>query len=325
MNRFLKYIVLAVIALLVVAGVAITYITQALPNITAPDLKVEITPERVARGAYLANSVCVCMDCHSTRDWNKFSGPVVKGDMGMGGERFDPSFGFPGTFISKNITPFGLGTWTDGEIYRAITSGVSKDGHPLFPVMPYPNYGKMADEDIHSIIAYLRSLPAVESTPAASKAEFPMSVIMHTIPQAAGPVPRPDPSDALAYGDYLTNAAGCGECHTRAEHGKKVGAPFAGGFEFAFPSGAVVRSANITPSRTGGIGAWTRADFIERFKAYADSSYTDPTVDMAAQEFQTVMPWKMYAHMSEQDLSAIYDHLRTVPAVDATVERWTAK
>src|SRR5690349_10040626 len=101
MKKFLKIIgVLLLIVVLVVVG-AITYVTQALPDIDVQtDLKVDVTPERVARGEYLANSVCVCMDCHSTRDWNKYSGPLVPGTLGKGGERFDETMNFPGTFYS---------------------------------------------------------------------------------------------------------------------------------------------------------------------------------------------------------------------------------
>ncbi len=80
MKKMLKVLGILVLVLVIVVVGAITYVTQALPDIPVQsDLKVEITPERVARGAYLANSVCVCMDCHSTRDWSKFSGPLAPG------------------------------------------------------------------------------------------------------------------------------------------------------------------------------------------------------------------------------------------------------
>lgn len=323
MKRLFKY--LGILLLVAIAGIviAITYITQALPDIPVQaDLKVEITPERVARGEYLANSVCVCMDCHSTRDWNSFSGPLVPGTLGKGGERFDQSMNFPGVFYARNLTPFGLKDWTDGEIYRAITSGVSKDGHPFFPVMPYPNYNKLATEDVHSIIAYLRSLPPIESVPGASKADFPLNIIMHTIPEEAHPAERPDPSNSVAYGAYMVNAGGCIVCHTRHEKGSPVGEPGAGGFEFKFPTGSIVRSANITP-HTDGIGSWDKATFISRFKQYADSSYVPPAVDWKANDFQTVMPWTMYCHLTEQDLGAIYDYLHTLPPVAGKVEKWS--
>ncbi|HEY0977315.1 MAG TPA: cytochrome c [Flavobacteriales bacterium] len=323
MKKFLKVLAVLLGVLVLVAIGAITYVSKALPNIPLQaDLKVDITPERVARGEYLANAVCVCMDCHSTRDWNRFSGPVTPGTLGKGGERFDQSMNFPGAFYSRNITPFGLKDWTDAEIHRAITSGVSKDGHPFFPVMPYPNYNTMDTEDVYSIIAYLRSLPAVENTVPESRAEFPVSVIMHTIPEVAHPTPRPDPTDAVAYGAYMVNASGCVVCHTKHEKGKPVGEPGAGGFEFAFPGGAVLRSPNIT-AHADGLAAWDKPTFIARFKQYADSSYVPHAVDLAGGDFQTVMPWTMYAHMTEQDLGAIFDYLRSMPPAAGKVEKWS--
>lgn len=323
MKKLLKYLGILVLVLLLVLVCAITYITQALPDIPVQtDLKAEITPERVARGEYLANSVSVCMDCHSTRDWDKFSGPLVPGTLGKGGERFDQSMSFPGAFYSRNITPFALKDWSDGEIHRAITSGVSKDGHPFFPVMPYPNYNTMATEDVLSIIAYLRSLPALESAPQESKADFPVNIILHTMPEEAKPVERPGASDAVAYGQYMVNIAGCAVCHTKHEKGTAVGERGAGGFEFHYPTGAIVRSPNITP-HADGIGAWDKATFIATFRQYADSAYVPRPIDWKANDFQTVMPWTMYGHMTEQDLGAIYEYLRTIPAVAGKVEKWT--
>jgi hypothetical protein len=57
-------------ALLLILLLCIGYIYFILPRIPIPDLKVEITPERIARGKYLANHVTVCVDCHSTRVWS---------------------------------------------------------------------------------------------------------------------------------------------------------------------------------------------------------------------------------------------------------------
>jgi cytochrome c553 len=324
MKKLLKVlaVLLGVVALVVGGGVL--YITKMLPNVKVQeDLKVESTPERLARGEYLANSVCVCMDCHSKRDWNTFSAPPMPGTKGAGGDKFDRSMQFPGEFYAKNITPFKLKDWSDGEIYRAITSGISKDGHPFFPVMPYPNFNKLATEDVYSIIAYLRSLePVRTNTYPASVIDFPVNLIMRTVPQPAHPAERPAPADS-DYGAYLLNAASCGECHTRQERGKKVGAPYAGGFEFNFPNGAVVRSPNITPHPTDGIGVWDKPTFIKRFKQYTDSGYVAPKVDWAQGEMQTVMPWTMYSGMSEQDLGAIYDELRRLPPVPGKVVKFT--
>jgi hypothetical protein len=323
MKKTLKVIGILLLVVVLVAVGGITYVTQALPDIPVPkDLHVELRPERVARGEYLAHHVTVCMDCHSTRDWSKFSGPLVPGTLGKGGEVFDQAMNFPGRFVSRNISPFNLKGWTDGEIYRAITSGVSRDGHAFFPVMPYPDYNKLATEDVYSIIAYLRTLPPIESAPDVSEPDFPMNIILHTIPEPAHPMALPRSTDP-GYGAYLVNACACKECHTKMEKGKAVGEPFAGGFEFHFPNGATVRSANITPDEDNGIGAWDKESFIRRFKQYTDSTYVPATVDWKAQDFQTVMPWMMYSGMTEQDLGAIYDYLRSVPAVASKVQHWS--
>jgi len=138
MKKVLKILAIILLVLVLVVAAIMIYVKTALPNVgEASELKIEITPERLARGKYLANHVALCTDCHSTRDWTKFAGPTVPGTSGAGGEIFDQIMGFPGSYHARNITPFGLEDWTDGEIFRAITSGVSKDGVALLPIMPY--------------------------------------------------------------------------------------------------------------------------------------------------------------------------------------------
>jgi hypothetical protein len=324
MKKLLKIVgALVVVFVLLVTGL-LAYVTKFLPNVAVRELKVEVTPERVERGKYLANHVSACMDCHSTRDWAVFSAPLVEGTLGVGGEKFDQKQGFPGSFVAPNLTPHALASWSDGEIYRAITSGVSRDGRPLFPIMPYPAYRNMATEDVYSIIAYLRSLPPVVSSPETSKGDFPVSLIMHTMPQPAEPMEVPAKSDVVAYGAYLTQMAACSDCHTKMHKGKVVGEPFAGGFEFEMPGG-VLKSMNITPHLTTGIGAWTKEQFVARFKAFAKENHVPVAVDMMKGDMQTVMPWTMYAEMTEEDLGAIYDYLKTLEPVENQVQAWTAR
>src|SRR5690606_27873373 len=113
MKKAAKIIVFTVIGLFVAVGVLLSYVTFALPDTgPAPDLKVEVTPQRVERGRYLANHVTVCIDCHSPRDWSKFSGPYDTSRTGAGGEKFDHNSGLPGEIYSPNITPANLKDWT---------------------------------------------------------------------------------------------------------------------------------------------------------------------------------------------------------------------
>ena len=317
--RWSLYIV-GVIVLVVIA--LLGYVSFALPNVGPPpqDLTVEITPERVERGEYLANHVMLCMDCHVIRDFSLYAGPPVPGTEGAGGEIFDQSMGFPGKFVSRNITPSGLGEWTDGEIYRAITCGVSKDGSALFPIMPYPNFAKMDEEDIKSVIAYLRALTPIEKENSVSKPDFPFNIILNTMPKKAEGGKMPPKSDKVAYGEYLLNAAGCAECHTNQLKGKIIGEYLTGGFEFQMPDGSVIRSVNITPHETG-IGLWSEEQFVDAFKMYVDSSYVIKKVQPG--EMQTIMPWLMYGGMEEEDLKAIYAYLKTVNPVANVVERFS--
>ena len=317
--KILAFLVLFVIV--VVFGLLI-YVKAALPDVSAAeDLKIEYTPERIKRGEYLANGLSACMDCHSKRDWSKLSGPIAPGTLGMGGERFDQTMGIPGVFYSKNITPAGISRYTDGELVRVITTGVTKEGRAMFPLMPYPYYGRMDREDIYSIVAYVRSLSPIENAVPESEPDFPMNFIINTIPHDAAFVERPDPADQIAYGGYLANAGGCVECHTPVKQGQIIAErSFGGGRDFAFPDGSVARSANITPDVKTGIGSWTEANFIARFKAYADSTYTVP--DVRPGEFNTVMPWMMYKNIAEEDLAAIFAYLKTVPAIENKVEHF---
>ncbi len=129
----MKKIILYSLLVIVIAVTAlISYVKLALPDVGDPeDLKIEYTAERVERGKYLANAVAVCMDCHSTRDWNTFAAPLKEGTLGKGGEEFTQEFGFPGHYYAKNIRPYGVGKWTDGEILEPLLA-VSVKTEKLF-------------------------------------------------------------------------------------------------------------------------------------------------------------------------------------------------
>ena len=323
MKKVIKILVYTLALIVVAIIVLVTYVKLALPNVGKPEqISIERTPERIARGKYLANSVTVCIDCHSTRDWNQFSGPIIEGTEGKGGEVFDQKFGFPGSFHARNITPASLSNWTDGEMLRAIASGVDKNGKALFPVMPHPNYGKLDREDLYSIIAYIRSLKPIEHQVPASVPDFPMNFILNTIPQKATYSKRPDTSNVLAYGQYIFTAAACNECHTKKEKGAPVaGMELAGGFEFSIGSGGIVRSANITPDNETGIGKLTESEFLQKFKHYNDSSYLNPIIKKNT--INTVMPWMMYRNMKEQDLKALFAYIKTFKPIKNVVVKYT--
>ncbi len=267
-------ILVAVVVLVAAGGVA--FLMLRFPRhrpLTA--LSIDPTPERVARGRYIVEHVSDCFGCHSDHDFDRFGIPVKAGTEGQGGFVFDEKLGVPGIVAAHNITPdpaTGIGSWTDDEVVRAIREGVSRDGRPLFPMMPYEDFRHMSDEDVYSVVAYLRSLHPVRNTVAATRIKFPVNLIMRTIPSPlSAPVTAPsDEQDHLGYGRYLVTIAGCGGCHT--PHDDK-GAPilsesFSGGWEMHGPWGRVV-TANITPASNTFVGTATKEEFIARFKGFA--------------------------------------------------------
>ena len=160
--------------------------------------------------------------------------------------------------VTRNLTPdeaTGLGAWTDEEIIAAISQGKSHDGRDLHPIMPSAHYNNMALSDLQSIVAYLRSIPAVENEIAAPDALIP--------PRDLPPVDEskevPDPEDAAANGEYLMRGVlPCTDCHTPIDF--ETGAPMfdlflGGGQPFEGPWG-IVYGGNITPDEETGLGSW---------------------------------------------------------------------
>lgn len=319
----LLVILLAVAAGLVAGG--LVYLFAAFPKVPAAGtITLPQDPETLARGEYLAQHVAICVDCHSARDFTRFAGPIKPGSLGQGGERFDrPTADVPGVVYAPNVTPAAIGSWTDGELFHAVTTGVSRDGRAMFPLMPYRTYGQADQGDILAMLAYLRTLPPIANPVPPRSLEVPMNLIVRTIPQPAAFTTRPSSQDRLKYGEYLTTMASCVECHTQRDSTGTFlpGMSFAGGVQFADPAtGYRVRSANITPDADTGIGTWTEEQFIAKFKGFETPSDHVLTDDERRQN--TVMPWTPYGGMTREDLGAIYTYLRTLKPVTSRVEKW---
>lgn len=128
-----------------------------LPAAWGPPVAAVAAPPRsdkLAYGAYLAGPVGHCVECHSPPD--EAGQPQTMTRRGWGG------FAFPGPWgvsVSADITPTGLADWSDAEIIRAITQGVSRDGRPLLPPMGFAYYAGMRAADLEALVAYLRALP----------------------------------------------------------------------------------------------------------------------------------------------------------------------
>ncbi|GAB3432996.1 c-type cytochrome [Niabella aquatica] len=308
--KIIKVLALITAGLLLIVVIGSTYINYAFPRVNKTAVvNLNIPGASLERGKYLAHHVAVCMDCHSKRDWNVFSGPMVRGSEGIGGEKFSREAGFPGEIYAPNLTPYHLSGWTDNEIYQAICAGIGKDGRAIFPLMAYKRFGKMATEDIYSIILYIRSLQPLTNQLPQTAIDFPVSLLNKLGPADPTPQALPDTSNRIAYGAYLINAAGCVDCHSKVNKGVIVeGTAFSGGMEFKQPAG-IIRAPNITMHQATGIGSWTKELFIQKFKAYEN---TGNLQKLKTNELNTPMPWNMYAGMKESDLEAIYLYLKSL-------------
>jgi mono/diheme cytochrome c family protein len=272
----------------------------------------ERTPERLARGKYLVEGVTPCMVCHSPHDWTKHDAPIISGMEGAG-QDMSIIAGLPGHVVAPNLTPdpeTGAGNWSDDALARAIREGIGHDGRTLFPMMPYQNFHDLQDEDLASIIVYLRSLPAVRNPLPATAIIFPVKYLIRSAPEPlTSPVPAPDLSDQAKQGAYLVKMAGCADCHTPQNQGQALaGMDFAGGQIFEGPWGKVA-TANLTPDPSG-IPYYDEALFLQTMR----------TGSVKARTLNQIMPWHFFRNMTDDDLKADFAYLKTLKPVKHLVD-----
>jgi len=305
---FLVLIVLVIVALPAMVGLRPIIGPKARP---LTDRRFNATPERLARGEYLVTAVDGCLFCHSDRDWDKPGLNSKPGTIGAGHNFADEDLPW---MSAPNITPdreTGAGTWTDDMLARAIREGIGHDGRALFPLMPYQNYRYMSDEDLASVITYIRSLTPVHNTPTPSEIPFPVNRFINAVPEPlTTPVPEPDRTNQVAYGEYLSRIGVCRDCHnTMDPQGQAVpGMEFAGGTAIASPRGLVF-SANLTPAPSG-IPYYTEDLFLELMH----------TGSVRSRKVSDIMPWSIFGHQTDDDLKAIFAYLKTVKPVNHRVD-----
>ncbi len=300
-----KIILISLLIIITVIVVGITFTIGWRPLIGAKkraltDRKFESTPTRLVRGKYLVDAVAGCFGCHTDADWSKPGAPPLAGREGSGHIWSDQDMPW---LVAPNITPdkeTGIGNWSDDTLARAIREGIGQDGRALFPTMPYPHYREMSDEDLASIIVYLRTVPPVRNELPKTKMPFPINFLTQNVPQPVGTVAPPDQSTPVARGAYLISMAACSDCHTPQEKGQPIaGMELAGGFLLHEPKGDVV-SDNITPSASG-IGYYNDATFIQAMR----------TGKVGARPLRWSMPWYFYGKIGDPDLKDMFAFLKT--------------
>ena len=316
MARWRHIFGLSVIAIILLLGVAITATIGWRPIIgprarPLTDRTFQRTPERLERGRYLVEAVTPCVGCHTPRDWSLPGAPNVQGKEASGYVWADE--GLP-WLVAANLTPdaeTGAGDWTDDMFARAVREGIGHDGRTLFPIMPYQKFRTMSDEDLASVIVYMRSLPAVKNSLPQTEVPFPVSRFINAVPEpVTSAVPQPDLSTPVKRGEYLARMAVCADCHSPVnDRGEFLpGLDFAGGSVFTTPIGKVA-SSNLTPHPSG-IPYYTDELFIEAMR----------TGQVRARKLHPQMPWFMFGKMTDKDLRAVLAYLRTLKPAAHSVD-----
>ncbi len=310
--RISAYVFGAAALLLAAAAAYIQFIPA--PNYgeqQIPDISVEVTPARVSEGLRIASMLC--NDCH-TGDDGRLSGKFMN----------DVPAAF-GRFYSANITQhpeYGIGNWTDAELYYFLRTGLRKDG-AFAAIMP--QFPKMSDEELFSIIAFLRSdekkvQPSDQAT-RPSEPAFLGNMLMKFIlkPSACpeAPIPMPDTLSQVAWGRYLANDMySCYDCHSASfttnnrlvpENSKGF---YGGGNKLVGLDGNPIYSSNLTPDQESGIGRYSEQDFIKALK------YGQRPDGIPVQ-----YPMRPHTAMTDSEAKAIFAYLRSIPPISNPVAR----
>lgn len=270
------------------------------------------SPKSIERGEKLTSMLCA--SCHLNRETGKLTGIKMI--------EAPPEFG---EIYSQNITQdktYGIGNWSDGELLYLLRTGIKKNGQYAPPYMA--KLPKMADEDIDAIISFLRSdhemvkADSTKDTP--SKPSF-LTKLLSRVAWKPFPMPKaktyvPDSSNTTEFGKYLANNLECFSCHSadfktndflKPESSKGY---FGGGNKPLDEKGRVMLTPNLTPDKETGIGNWSKEKFVKAVKYGIKEG--EPALSY---------PMAPYSRLSDYEVGAIFEYLKTIPPIKNKVER----
>ena len=296
MNKWLKRGGIAVLGVVALGASALAVGVQMGERKMNRTVELKVQPvafrddaQGIERGRYLYLSRG-CTECHGV---NGAGGDVVKNDPGM-------------HVHAPNITP-GAGNvvanYTPLDWVRTLRHGVKPNGKPAI-VMPSEDYARLTDEDLASLVGYIRSMPPVDGTgaivqlPSVVKALYAVGVVHDAAEVIDHSLPPSQPVPAAVnpqHGAYVANS--CIGCHgAKLSGGKIPGAPP------EWPA-----AANLTP---GDGSAMTRYLTAEAFAAMLKSGKRPD-----GSEVSKVMPFLSLKEMNDTDVQALYLHLKNTPAL----------
>lgn len=317
MKKFFKIALWGILGLVVLISLVLIYFNMAgVPTyeVAVPQeiktLNVEVTPQRVARGEKIA--VVLCNGCHAGAD-NRLVGKAI----------LDLPAEF-GKAYSLNITQDkdeGIGNWTDGEIMYFLKTGIKKNGKysPIMPKLP-----RMADEDVMSVIAYLKS---DRSPVQAAKGKQPdqapslllkvlTNTVMKPLPYGTAPIKVPDSTNMVEFGKYIANdMIACYACHSKdfskqdPLHPENSLGFYGGGNPMPNLEGKIIPSSNITFDEKTGLGKnYTEAQFIDAVK-------------LCKKPGGGLLRYPMQPHitLTDYEVKSIFAYLKTIPKIENKV------
>ena len=272
-------LLLTLFVVLIGVGIVQAYAPRGNPVV---ERTVESTPERLARGEHIARVMCSA--CHSP----------VSGELPLsGGKDILAEVPFPlGVATPPNLTPGGrIDEWSDGELQRVIREGTYPNGH-LMTIMGSQTFRVFSQEDLDSVISYLRSQPAMESTEEPKQTLTPLAMAMLTLGMLpTKPVPDPEVPPAVqrgptaAYGAYIAGFIDCALCH---------GGDLSGGTSPILPLGP-----NLVT-----VKSWTAEQFITTMRTGVSPTRGPLDPDE--------MPWESFGLLEDDELTALYEYVKSV-------------
>ena len=322
MKKVLKivgFILGGILVLILAVAAWIQFSSAPTYKVVPPVVELPVDSLSLAQGAKIVTTVCAF--CHLGED-GKMSGRMFS-------PHSEPMFG---ELWTANITQHpskGIGRYSDGELAYLLRTGINREGRLSGITMLFPG---LSDEDVASVIAYLRSDAGIMQPSEAAHPfpEYPNKFLFKALlklgaikplPYDGQPISSPAPSDQVAYGKYLsTRVYQCFGCHSGSFETNDDMNPenssnyFGGGNPIPDEDFAVTTSRNITPSEAYGIGNWTP----EQFHA---------AVKMGVRPDGSMLKVQMprFPVLDDQEIDAIWAYLQTVPVIDTDPFAVTAK
>ena len=316
MAKWIKRVFI-VLVVLVLGVFGLIFAKRVSAKVATPNVTCAANAARLERGKYLVESVASCGLCHTT-------GSITRGQPSTTQFLAGDSYDHPilGRFAAPNITPdkeTGIGNWTDGEIYKALKYGQRPNGDMLFPAMPYAQYRQLSDEDLYSIIAYIKTVPAVKHAVPERMFKMPFPVLLYgyiMYPKFMGePVEAVKAGDPVSRGRYVAMAGHCRNCHL-AEAGPDrpdEDRPWVGGFSLVGPWGKSF-TGNLTGDKETGLGRYTDEQLMKILTTGVRPDGTELAPPMSG-----LIPY--ISSMTDQDRSDLIAFLRTIPPVKFQPEK----